>query len=132
MALVGIVIVSHSKKLAEGIKELTEQMADRQLKIIAVGGMEEGELGTDSIKISKAMLEANTGDGVAVLVDLGSGILSAQTAIELLDEELLSLVKIADAPIVEGTVIAVIQASLGSTLPEVIHAAEETRGMMKL
>lgn len=130
--MVGIVIVSHSKKLAEGIKELTEQMADRQLKIIAAGGMEEGELGTDSIKICRAILEANAGDGVVVLVDLGSGILSAQTAIELLDEELLNLVKIADAPIVEGAVIAVIQASLGSTLAEVIHAAEETRSMLKL
>lgn len=130
--MVGIVIVSHSKKLAEGIKELTEQMADRQLKIIAAGGMEEGALGTDSIKISRAMLEANTGDGVVVLVDLGSGILSAQTAIELLDEEHYCMIKIADAPIVEGAVVAVIQASLGSTLAEVVHAAEETRSMLKL
>jgi dihydroxyacetone kinase phosphotransfer subunit len=132
IALVGIVIVSHSKKLAEGIKELTQQMADRQLRIIAAGGMEEGTLGTDSIKISKAILEADTGDGVVVLVDLGSGILSAETAIELLDEEYFNTVKIADAPIVEGAVIAVIQASLGGTLAEVIHAAEEARGMQKL
>lgn len=130
--MVGIVIVSHSKKLAEGIKELAEQMADKQLKIIAAGGMEEGEIGTDAIKISKAIIEANTGDGVVVLVDLGSGILSAQTAIELLDEELINFIKIADAPIVEGAMIAAIQASLGSSLDEVIKAAEETRSMQKL
>jgi len=130
--LVGIVIVSHCKNIAEGIKELAEQMAHKQLKIIAAGGMQEGEIGTDAIKISKAILEANTGDGVVVLVDLGSGILSAQTAIELLDEELVNFIKIADAPIVEGAMIAAIQASLGSTLDEVIKAAEETRSMLKL
>ena len=130
--MVGIVIVSHSKKLAEGIKELAEQMADKQLKIIAAGGMEEGELGTDSIKISKAIMEANSGDGVVMLVDLGSGILSAQTAIELLGNEHTSLIRIADAPIVEGAIIAAIQASIGSTLQEVIHAAEEARSMLKL
>jgi dihydroxyacetone kinase phosphotransfer subunit len=130
--LVGVVIVSHSKKIAEGIKELAEQMADRQLKIIAAGGMEEGEIGTDAIKISKAILKANTGDGVVVLVDLGSGILSTQTAIELLEEELIHLIRIADAPIVEGAIIAVIQASLGGSLDEVVKAAEETRSMQKL
>ena len=130
--MVGIVIVSHCKNIAEGIKELAEQMAHKQLKIIAAGGMQEGEIGTDAIKISKAILEANTGDGVVVLVDLGSGILSAQTAIELLDEELVNFIKIADAPIVEGAMIAAIQASLGSTLDEVIKAAEETRSMLKL
>jgi dihydroxyacetone kinase phosphotransfer subunit len=130
--LVGVVIVSHSKKIAEGIKELAEQMADRQLRIIAAGGMEEGEIGTDAIKISKAIFKANTGDGVVVLVDLGSGILSTQTAIELLDEELINLIRIADAPIVEGAIIAVIQASLGGSLDEVVKAAEETRSMQKL
>jgi dihydroxyacetone kinase phosphotransfer subunit len=130
--LVGVVIVSHSKKIAEGIKELAEQMADRQLRIIAAGGMEEGEIGTDAIKISKAIFKANTGDGVVVLVDLGSGILSTQTAIELLDEELIHLIRIADAPIVEGAIIAVIQASLGGSLDEVVKAAEETRSMQKL
>ena len=130
--MVGIVIVSHSKKIAEGIIELSEQMAHKQLKIIAAAGMEEGEIGTDAIKISKAILEANTGDGVVVLVDLGSGILSAQTAIELLDEEHKNFIKIADAPIVEGAIIAVIQASIGSNLDEVIKATEEVRSMLKL
>jgi phosphoenolpyruvate---glycerone phosphotransferase subunit DhaM len=130
--LVGIVIVSHSKKIAEGIKELAEQMADKKLKIIAAGGMTEGEIGTDAIKISKAIIEANTGEGVVILVDLGSAILSAKTAIALLDEEHENLVRIADAPIVEGAIIAVTQASIGSNLDEVIKGVEEIRGMLKL
>jgi len=130
--LVGIVIVSHSMKLADGIKDLAGQMADKQLKIIAAGGMEDGGIGTDAIKISKALQEANSGEGVVVLADLGSAILSAHTAVELLDDALSSFIRIADAPIVEGAISAVIQASIGSSLDEVVNAAEEARSLLKL
>jgi dihydroxyacetone kinase phosphotransfer subunit len=119
-------------KLAEGVKDLAEQMADQQLKIIATGGMEDGGIGTDAMKICRALQAANSADGVVVLADLGSAILSAQTAMELLDEEYRSLISIADAPIVEGAISAAIQASIGGTLTEVIHAAEEARGLLKL
>ncbi|HYE10413.1 MAG TPA: dihydroxyacetone kinase phosphoryl donor subunit DhaM [Patescibacteria group bacterium] len=130
--MVGIVIVSHSMKLADGIKDLAGQMADKQLKIIAAGGMEDGGIGTDAIKISKALQEANSGEGVVVLADLGSAILSAHTAVELLDDALSSFIRIADAPIVEGAISAVIQASIGSSLDEVVNAAEEARSLLKL
>lgn len=130
--MVGIVIVSHSKKVAEGIKELAEQMADEQLKLIAAGGMADGGIGTDAVMISEAIIEANSGDGVVVLADLGSGILSAQAAIELLGEELGRLIKIADAPIVEGAISAAIQASVGGSLEEVVAVAESARGILKL
>ena len=130
--MVGIVIVSHSMKLADGIKDLAGQMADKQLKIIAAGGMEDGGIGTDAIKISKALQEANSDEGVVVLADLGSAILSAQTAVELLDDALSSFIRIADAPIVEGAISAVIQASIGSSLDEVVNAAEEARSLLKL
>lgn len=130
--MVGIVIVSHSMKLADGIKDLAGQMADKQLKIIAAGGMEDGGIGTDAIRISKALQEANSGEGVVVLADLGSAILSAQTAVELLDDALSSFIRIADAPIVEGAISAVIQASIGSSLDEVVNAAEEARSLLKL
>jgi dihydroxyacetone kinase phosphotransfer subunit len=119
-------------KLAEGIKDLAEQMGDKQLKIIAAGGMEDGGIGTDAIRISKALQEANSGEGVVVLADLGSAILSAQTAVELLDDTLSSFIRIADAPIVEGAISAVIQASIGGSLDEVVNAAEEARGLLKL
>jgi dihydroxyacetone kinase phosphotransfer subunit len=130
--LVGIVIVSHSPKIAEGIKDLAEQMGDKHLKIIAAGGMENGEIGTDSIMISKAMLEADTGDGVVVLADLGSAILSAQTAMELIDDNSRNMIKIADAPVVEGAIIAAVQAFIGGSLDEIIAAAEAARSMLKL
>ena len=130
--MVGMVIVSHSRKLAEGVKEIAGQMADRQMKIIAAGGLEGGEIGTDAIRILQAIVNADTGSGVVILADLGSSILSSQTAIDLLDEEKKKKVKIADAPIVEGAVGAAIEASIGSSLDEVISAAEEANEFQKL
>lgn len=135
--MVGIVIVSHSKLAAEGIRELASQMAGPDLKLIACGGMQDGSIGTDAVRIRDAVIEAGGDgkDGVCVLVDLGSGILSAETAIELLefDDEYAGLaVRIADAPVLEGAISAAVSASSGDTLDAVIAAAEEARGMKKL
>lgn len=128
--MVGIVIVSHSRKAAEGICELAMQMAGENKKIIACGGMEDGSIGTDATRIMAAIQEADSGDGVLLLCDLGSGIISAQTAIDLLEEPI--EVKIADAPILEGAVSAAVQASFGSSLDEVVEAAEIAKTMNKL
>lgn len=133
--MVGIVIVSHSRSAAEGIRELAAQMAGPELRIIACGGLEDGEIGTDALRIQKAITEADSGDGVCLMVDLGSGIMSAETAIELLEmeeESAGSAVRIADAPILEGAVAAAVSASAGDSLEAVIAAAEEARGMRKL
>lgn len=128
--MVGLVIVSHSSKIAEGVRDLALQMAPDYQQLIPAGGLEDGTLGTDTMKILEAVRAANDGDGVALLVDLGSGIMSAETAIELLDGEFPA--RIADAPLVEGAVVAVIEASTGASLDEVIEAAEGVRGEEKL
>ncbi len=128
--MVGLVIVSHSSKIAEGVRDLALQMAPDYQQMIPAGGLEDGTLGTDTMKILEAVRAANDGDGVALLVDLGSGIMSAETAIELLDGEFPA--RIADAPLVEGAVVAVIEASTGASLDEVIEAAEGVRGEEKL
>ena len=133
--MVGIVIVSHSRLAAEGIRELAAQMAGPALQLIACGGMEDGSIGTDSVRIQNAIIEADSGDGVCMMVDLGSGIMSAETAIELLefdDEHSDIQVRIADTPILEGAVSAAVSASAGDSLDDVIAAAEEARGMKKL
>ena len=129
--MVGLVIVSHSAKIAEGIKELALQMASDYTGLYAAGGLEDGEIGTDAVRIMDAIRSADSGDGVVVLADLGSGIMSAETAIELLEDEGIT-VKIADAPIVEGAIVAAVEASVGSPLEDVLQAAEETRGVSKL
>lgn len=130
--MVGIVIVSHSEKIAQGVKELVTQMGDENQKIIAAGGMEDGRIGTDAMKIKEAIEEANSGDGVVILVDLGSAVLSANMAIEFLEEEVPGKYIIADAPIVEGALSAVIQASCGSDIEEVLQAAQEAAKINKL
>lgn len=130
--MVGIVIVSHSSKIAEGTKEMAMQMASEGLQVIAAGGLEDGSLGTDAVRIEKAVGQADDGDGVVILADLGSGVLSSQTALEFLDDDLRKRVKVADAPIVEGAIAAAVRASIGSTLDEVVASAEEARGLHKI
>ncbi len=128
--MVGIVIVSHSRKVAEGIYDLVMQMASENEHIIPAGGLEDGSIGTDAFKIQAAIEAADTGDGVAVLADLGSGIMSAEMAIEMLDSDI--DVRIADAPILEGAVSAAVTSTSGASLDEVIEAAQEARTASKL
>ena len=131
--MVGLVIVSHSAKIADGIKDLASELSPDHKRIIAAGGMDDGELGTDAIKIMDAIKTADEGDGVVILADIGSGIMSAEMAIELLEEEAETIdARIADAPIVEGTVAAVVTASLGRPIEEVMAAAEETWSTRKI
>ena len=111
--MVGIVIVSHSWKVAEGIYDLVMQMASENDHIIPAGGMEDGSIGTDAMKIQAAIEKADTGDGVAVLADLGSGIMSAEMAIEMLESDI--EVRIADAPVLEGAVSAAVTGPLPSS-----------------
>lgn len=128
--MVGVLIVSHSKKAAEGIYELSVQMAGKDHRVVAVGGMEDGSIGTDALRIKEGIEQANGGEGVVLLADLGSGILSSQMAIDLLEEDI--PVQIADAPILEGAISAAVQAAIGGNLKEVIEAAELAKQVSKL
>lgn len=130
--MVGIVIVSHSNKAAQGIKELSIQMIQSPVQVIDAGGMVDGDIGTDANRIKDAIEEADDGDGVVVLVDLGSAIMSTEMAIEFLDKEQKERVVIADGPILEGAIAASLQASIGGTLVQVKGAAEECREVSKL
>jgi phosphoenolpyruvate---glycerone phosphotransferase subunit DhaM len=129
---VGLVVVSHSARIAEGVVELAGQMAG-QVRIRAAGGTDDGGIGTDATLIAEAIAAADDGDGVLVLVDLGSAVLSAQLAIdELVDEEIRDRVRISGAPLVEGTVVAAVQASTGSALDQVDQAARGAATMAKV
>ncbi len=130
--MVGIVIVSHSSKIAQGIVDLARQMSDPELTMIAAGGMRDGSIGTDAAMVGEAIEKANTGDGAVILAEFGSAVLSAELALELIDENLRSTVKIADAPIVEGAIGAAVSASVGDSLEDVIEAAEAARNLSKL
>jgi PTS hybrid protein len=132
---VGLVLVSHSARLAEGARELAEQVAQGVVPIVAVGGAEDGSLGTNALAIAEAietMAVAHGVDGVLVLMDLGSAVLSAETALEQLDDGLRDRVRMADAPFVEGAVAAAVEASLGSELEAVLAMAEAASQQGKL
>jgi PTS hybrid protein len=129
---VGLVVVSHSAKIAEGVVELAGHMADA-VRNQAAGGTDDGGIGTDATLIAEAIAAADEGEGVLVLVDLGSAVLSAQLAIdELVDDETRARVRIAEAPVVEGAVVAAIQASTGSSLEQVDQAARGAATMVKV
>jgi dihydroxyacetone kinase DhaKLM complex PTS-EIIA-like component DhaM len=154
--VVGLVLVSHSVEIAEGVRALAEQMAREPIPIVAVGGLRQDDgsyvIGTDTERIRQAILEvinssenqsgnpagsASTTtsghvDGVLVLVDLGSAVMSAETAIELTPADVQAKCLISNAPLVEGAIVAAIEASLGRSLVEVNRAAEEACHVRKV
>ena len=127
--MVGIVVVSHSDTLAEGVVRIAREMASPELALEAAGGLAEpGVLGTDAERVRAAIERAMSPDGVLVLMDLGSALMSAEFAVELLDGAA-GPVRLSDAPLVEGAVAAAVAASGGGTLDEV---AAEARGALAM
>ena len=124
--MVGIVIVSHSQKLADGVVELAQMMAT-EVDIAAAGGLE-GGLGTSYARIQHAVEEVNGADGAIVLVDMGSAVMTAELVLEKMHDDHLLLV---DAPLVEGAVLAAVAAAQGKNVQEVAKAAESARQMCK-
>jgi len=130
--LVGIVVVSHSAQIAAGTVELARQMAGDDLRIEAAGGTADGSLGTDAAAIMAAIVAAEGGAGVLVLMDLGSAVLATQTALELLGADIAAHVRLSGGPLVEGAVVAAVQASIGDDLAAVLAAAEEAASLPKI
>jgi phosphocarrier protein FPr len=127
--LVGIVVVSHSEALAEGVVRLAREMGGQELAIEAAGGIEEeGVLGTDAERVRAAIERAMSPEGVLVLMDLGSALMSAEFAVEMLDGAP-GPVRLSAAPLVEGTVAAAAAAAGGASLDEV---AAEARGALAM
>ena len=125
--MVGIVIVSHSKKLAEGVADLTEMMAQGCPLAIA-GGMENGGYGTSYEKIMRAVESVYSEDGVAILFDMGSAAMTTEMVLEDLPYE---NVRMLDCPIAEGAVAATVASVGGLSLQEVEEAAVSTKGAVK-
>jgi len=123
--MVGIVLVSHSRALALSVQELVRSMSGPALPLaIAAGtGDNHAELGTDAVEIIKAIKAVHNPDGVLVLMDMGSAILSSETALDLLEEPLRAHIRFCAAPFVEGAVAAGVTANLGAPLEEVCAEA---------
>jgi dihydroxyacetone kinase phosphotransfer subunit len=129
--VIGIVLVSHSAALADGLADMAGQIAGGEVRIVAAGGGPDGTLGTRGDVIVEAIGEADTGNGVLVLADLGSAILSVKAALASGDMDG-THAQLADAPLVEGAIAAAVAASIGQDLDAVRAAAEEAWSVRKL
>lgn len=121
---VGIVVVSHSSKIAEGAVELAAQMAP-DVDLVAAGGTDDDRIGTSLEKVLAAVEQSlvdSGGDGVVVLTDLGSAVMTAESAMEFASEP--DAIQLADAPLVEGLVAAAVAAQGGAGVEDVRKAAE--------
>ena len=129
MPQVGIVLVSHSVRLAEGAADLASQVGGGTVTVVAAGGTDDGGLGTSAAKVEQALRRAENGAGVVVLPDLGSAVLTVRALLEDLPDVTVAL---ADAPFVEGAVAATVTAAAGADLMAVAKAAEEAWHARKL
>ena len=129
----GLVLISHSGTLVAGLREMVLQVAGDDVAVGTAGGTDDGRLGTSAPNISAALrstLDASP-DGVLVLFDLGSAALSLELALEDLDQADRDRTRISDAPLVEGAILAAVQASVGASLVEVEAAAAAASTMTK-
>ncbi|MBW1596266.1 PTS-dependent dihydroxyacetone kinase phosphotransferase subunit DhaM [Streptomyces sp. JJ38] len=130
--LVGVVLVSHSREVAESVARLATRLAagGATTSVVAAGGTPDGGLGTSAELITACAARADRGAGVVLLADLGSAVLTVRTL--LAEEELPTGARLADAPFVEGAVAAVVAASAGADPAAVVAAAEEAYTYRKL
>jgi phosphocarrier protein FPr len=126
--VVGLVIVSHSAALAEGVSELAREMGGEEVAIEAAGGLDDGAIGTDAARVMAAVERVRSPDGVLILMDLGSALMSAEMAVEMLGPDG-GPIALSAAPLVEGAVAAAARARGGATLDEV---AGEARGALAM
>jgi dihydroxyacetone kinase phosphotransfer subunit len=132
--LVGLVLISHSGTLVEGLREMVAQVAGTEVPVATAGGTQDGRLGTSAPQIAAAIrqtLDAGA-DEALVLLDLGSAALSLELALEEFDAVDRARVRITEAPLVEGAVLAAVQASIGGSIDDVAAAAEGAATMAKL
>ncbi len=126
--MVALVIVSHSAGLAEGVAELAREMGGEEVAIEAAGGLDDGAIGTDAARVMAAVESVRSPDGVLILMDLGSALMSAEMAVEMLDPDG-GPIALSAAPLVEGAVAAAARARGGAGLDEV---AAEARGALAM
>lgn len=121
MNYVGIVLISHSNKVVEGIKDIIRQVIhDAPLEI--AGGTDEDKIGTSVTKISLAIEEVYSDKGVLLFYDLGSAKMNAELAIEMSEHQ---NIKIAEAPLLEGAYVGAVESNMGKNLDEIIEILNE-------
>ena len=134
MRLVSLVLISHSATLVDGLRAMVAQVAGDEVAVAVAGGTDDGRLGTSAPRITAAIrsvLDAGAGHAL-VLLDLGSAALSLELALEDLPEADRARVRVSEAPLVEGAVLAAVQASVGADIDTVVAAAESAASLPKM
>lgn len=126
--MVGIVLVSHSGPLAQATAALGRLMAP-DAPVACAGGLEDGGFGTSYDRIIDAINKVQTGDGVVVLMDMGSSVMTAKMVVEDLEDD---TVRLADCPIVEGCVEAMVASQAGTSLSDLVKMLDDIREVRKL
>jgi phosphocarrier protein FPr len=123
--MVGLVIVSHSRALANALVGLLRQVASAELPVAVAAGIGEdrSEFGTDAVEIMEAIQSVDSEAGVVVLMDLGSAVLSAKMALDFLPPEMIEKIRFCGAPLVEGAISAAVQIGLNSDLDTICREA---------
>jgi phosphoenolpyruvate-protein phosphotransferase/dihydroxyacetone kinase phosphotransfer subunit len=131
--LVGIVIVAHGEQLADGVLAVASQMtAGQDLPIAAAGGLEDGSLGTSMDRIQEALHSVYSEDGVLILMDLGSAVMTTEMLLDMLPPEQRARIRMSNAPLVEGAIAAAVAAAQGGDLDQVQRAAETAMDVPKI
>lgn len=132
--MVGLVLVSHSSMIAEGLRSMVAQVAGDEVSVAIAGGTEDGRLGTSAPRIVEAIQSTldSGAEGTLILLDLGSAALSLELALEDFEPADRARLRVSEAPLVEGAVLAAVQASLGASLDEVAEAAMGAATMSKM
>ena len=135
--MVGLVLVSHSRAVVEGVRDIVGQFGGSDVPVGLAGGTDDGRLGTSAPRIVEAIRsivgpDAATSDGAVILLDFGSAALSVSFALDELEPAERAAVRVPDAPLVEGAFVAGVQASIGASLDEVAAAAVSAATMTKL
>ena len=125
--MVGVVIVSHSRHLADSVAEFTAVMAP-DAKVACAGGLGDGSFGTSFEKIHAAVESVYSNDGVLILMDLGSAVMTTEMVIEAMEGR---KIRMADCPLVEGAVQATICAASGMDLDSILAALQEVKTIRK-
>ena len=132
--MVGLVLVSHSQRIAEGLRDMVGQVAGPDAPVGVAGGTDDGRLGTSAGLIADAIRSVLAGGAaeVLILLDLGSAALSLEVALEEFEPAERERLRVSEAPLVEGAVLAAVQASVGASLDEVAQAAAGAATMTKV
>ncbi|MBS3991317.1 MAG: PTS-dependent dihydroxyacetone kinase phosphotransferase subunit DhaM [Erysipelothrix sp.] len=120
--MITIVVVSHSKKISDGIVDMIAEMVPSDnVTVLSAGGTEDGGIGTDPMRIQSLIEEHHESENIYLFGDIGSSIMSIEMVLDLIDPILREKCIYIDAPLVEGTFVAAVQAMIDPSYDAILR-----------